>query len=104
VAFAPGHGKIVSLPQAITIQWQLGAGHYSSYNNISSSKRYEHSYKRQLYPYPFTSTFDQYKRANITGFSLDISACRSQIQNSRFQPHLAMEFTLTTQHGERKRT
>jgi len=56
------------LPQTITIQWQLAAGHYDSYYNISTSKRYEHSYKRQVCPYPFTSTFEQYKRANITDF------------------------------------
>ena len=73
--------KTVSLPHTTTILQQLGAEHYGSYNNISTSKRYEYSYKRQVYTCLFTSTFEQYKRANITGFSLDISACRSQIHH-----------------------
>ena len=32
---------------------QFAAGHYNHYYNISSSNRYKHIYKRQVYPYPF---------------------------------------------------
>jgi len=49
--------KKKSLAAHTTIQCQFAAGHYNHYNNISSSKGYQHIYKRQVYPYPFTSIF-----------------------------------------------
>jgi hypothetical protein len=68
----------MSLPKHTKVLWQLGVGHYNTYYNISSSKRYRYIYRRQVYHCPFKWTF-QIEKDMIT-------ACFHHSTNSSSTP------------------